>query len=259
MFSNFISGLDRPWFIHRKGYFAAKNSASKKQQYWHSLLILLMASSIGCFVSATAVETAVPVASKFPFESALLLRKILTTDSDKGPLVSLAKIACLVNEERGMHDLPNVSISRILNRSAQKHTVDQAQMHEMTHTGSDGSRPSQRVRRVGYNYRAVGECVAFGYETEEEVMRAWMNSPPHKAIILDRTYRELGIGYARSADSVPYWTMDFGMNDKSPTSNVTACPTEADMAMDEPEQINNLIPTATVTTTELSQIQMLRW
>ncbi|RKP26652.1 hypothetical protein SYNPS1DRAFT_21631 [Syncephalis pseudoplumigaleata] len=179
--------------------------------------------------------------SRIPLDSALLLRKILSSDDDDDddePSISLAKIACLINEERHAHQLSPVSVSRVLSTAAQQHTVDQAQMHEMTHTGSDGTRPSQRVRRAGYDYRAVGECVAFGYESEDEVVRAWMNSPPHRAIILDHTYRELGIGYARSADSVPYWTIDFGMNEASPVDHVAACPTDADLARSAPAELD---------------------
>ncbi|KAI8058409.1 hypothetical protein BDF22DRAFT_739816 [Syncephalis plumigaleata] len=197
--------------------------------------------------SGLSSNKAVSMLSKIPLDSALLLRKILSSDDDDNDdsSVSLAKIACLVNEERTTYGLSPVSVNRILSQAAQKHTVDQAQRHEMTHTGSDGSRPSQRVRQVGYDYRAVGECVAFGYETEAEVMRAWMNSPPHRAIILDRTYRELGIGYARSADSVPYWTIDFGMNENSPVDNVVACPTELDSSQDSPTSPHPSLTTET--------------
>jgi uncharacterized protein YkwD len=56
----------------------------------------------------------------------------------------------------------------------------------------------------------VGENIAAGYPTAKAVMRAWMRSPGHRHNILDRRFRKIGLGLARSADGTPYWVQDFG-------------------------------------------------
>ena len=63
---------------------------------------------------------------------------------------------------------------------------------KMTHDGSDGSTPAERVERAGYHYQTTGENVAQGQKTCEEVIRAWMNSPHHKENILKPEFTEIG-------------------------------------------------------------------
>ena len=75
----------------------------------------------------------------------------------------------------------------------------------MSHDGWDTT-----IRASGYPYGYWGENVAYGYTTADSVMSAWMNSPGHRANILNVHYRNLGVGCAYSASHVPYWAQDFG-------------------------------------------------
>jgi uncharacterized protein YkwD len=77
----------------------------------------------------------------------------------------------------------------------------------MSHTGSDGSSPGDRITRAGYTWSAYGENVAYGYATPEQVMNGWMNSPGHRANILNCSFKEIGVGLAQPGS---YWTQDFG-------------------------------------------------
>jgi uncharacterized protein YkwD len=77
----------------------------------------------------------------------------------------------------------------------------------MSHTGSDGSSPGDRITRAGYDWRTYGENVAYGYPTPESVMAGWMSSPGHKANILNCAFKEIGVGMAKDGY---YWTQDFG-------------------------------------------------
>jgi uncharacterized protein YkwD len=79
----------------------------------------------------------------------------------------------------------------------------------MTHEGSDGSTPAQRVERQGYHYFATGENVALGQASVAEVMDSWMNSPHHRRNILG-DFTEIGAALAEDADGRPYWAVDFG-------------------------------------------------
>ena len=73
-------------------------------------------------------------------------------------------------------------------------------LHYFAHNGADGS-PLSRIRRARYipryGFWTVGENLAYGsgrMSTPGAIMKAWMNSPEHKANILTRGYKEIGIG-----------------------------------------------------------------
>ncbi|UBF24763.1 CAP domain-containing protein [Kovacikia minuta CCNUW1] len=74
----------------------------------------------------------------------------------------------------------------------------------------------------------TGENIAAGYSTPEQVVQGWINSPGHRANLLNPSYTELGIGYyylANDTGSVnykSYWTQDFGSGDRNPSSNLPA-------------------------------------
>lgn len=92
-----------------------------------------------------------------------------------------------------------------LNTAAQRHSEDMASTGTMSHTGSDGSDPGERITRAGYTWSTYGENVAYGYSTPEQVMQGWMTSPGHKANILNCSFKEIGVGLSGT-----YWTQDFG-------------------------------------------------
>src|SRR5262249_42726718 len=70
---------------------------------------------------------------------------------------------------------------------------------------------SSRLDTAGYgNYTAWGENIAYGYQTAQEVFRAWMNSPVHRANILSATFNEIGVSLAVDAHGVIFWTQEFG-------------------------------------------------
>ena len=75
-----------------------------------------------------------------------------------------------------------------------------------SHTSLDGSTLGNRVDRQGYSWRTVAENIAVGYPTPEAVLDGWMNSPGHRANILNCALVEIGVGYDRV-----YWTQNFGI------------------------------------------------
>lgn len=89
---------------------------------------------------------------------------------------------------------------------------DLAQNHYLSHVGRDGSQPSTRVRRAGYDWKAVGENLAAGQATPEEAVAAWLTSPGHCSNLMNPAYREMGAGYALSAGDNfnVYWVQLFG-------------------------------------------------
>ncbi|QYX78752.1 CAP domain-containing protein [Streptomyces akebiae] len=118
-----------------------------------------------------------------------------------------AQVLSLVNAEREKAGCSPVTVDDKLTKAAQDHSQDMADHQNMSHTGSDGSSMSDRLARVGYRFSTAGENVAAGYGTADSVMDGWMNSPGHKANILNCAFKEIGIGLAGPGN---YWTQNFG-------------------------------------------------
>jgi uncharacterized protein YkwD len=120
---------------------------------------------------------------------------------------NVARIVELVNNERSKAGCSPVALNATLSKAAQAHSEDMASHQNMSHTGSDGSNPGDRITRAGYTWSTYGENVAYGYSTPEQVMAGWMSSAGHKANILNCSFKEIGVGLAQPND---YWTQDFG-------------------------------------------------
>ncbi|GGX05169.1 hypothetical protein GCM10010297_28440 [Streptomyces malachitofuscus] len=120
---------------------------------------------------------------------------------------AVARVVELVNAERGKAGCSPVKVNATLTEAAQNHSEDMAASGTMSHTGSDGSSPGDRITRAGYSWSTYGENVAYGYSTPEQVMQGWMTSPGHKANILNCAFKEIGVGLAQPGS---YWTQDFG-------------------------------------------------
>lgn len=118
-------------------------------------------------------------------------------------------ILALVNAERSNAGCGALTLQPQLNAAADAHSQDMADQVYFDHTGLDGSRPWDRAARAGYGGGFIGENIAQGYGTEASVMDGWMNSPGHRANILNCGYTHLGVGYA-SGQRPHYWTQLFG-------------------------------------------------
>jgi len=118
-----------------------------------------------------------------------------------------------INEARRLHGLAPVAYNYELSIAAQMHTVDMAGNPEIMHGGSDGSRPAERQRRYGYPGAYAGEAVAWGWESPVPVVEFWVNSPPHRTLILNPAATEVGVGFRAegTAPNLWYWAAEFGI------------------------------------------------
>lgn len=89
-----------------------------------------------------------------------------------------------------------------LQRAAEAHARDMAQMDRMIHRGSDGSAISDRVKRQGYRFGKVAENIAKTGRGQARAMQIWIDSPPHRSNMLMRDATQYGL--AQSGD---YWAM----------------------------------------------------
>jgi uncharacterized protein YkwD len=107
--------------------------------------------------------------------------------------------------------VPALALSRQLSQIAAGHSATMSASDNLAHRDPDGSTPSDRVRRGGYDARIVGENVASGVPTATEVVAGWLASPGHCANIMDARFTEMGIAYVvapRSGGAI-YWTQLF--------------------------------------------------
>ena len=105
-----------------------------------------------------------------------------------------------------------LTLSSTLQRAAMAHSRDMADHSAFDHKGTDGSLPSDRVARTGYKWRMIGENLASGMTTADEVGAGWINSPHHCENIMGPRFAEMGVAYffnPGSADGI-YWTQVFG-------------------------------------------------
>lgn len=102
---------------------------------------------------------------------------------------------------------PPVSLSSTLGDVALGHADDMATNNYFEHEDLHGKSPSDRVRATGYQEKLVGENIAYGPKSVDEVVQGWLDSPGHCENIMDPRFVEMGIGYATSHDSkhALYW------------------------------------------------------
>lgn len=115
----------------------------------------------------------------------------------------------IVNEERAKEGCGPVTSNDLLDTAAQRHSADMTSRDYFSHTSPDGTDPGDRITAAGYRWSTYGENIAKGQRTPAEVMQAWMNSPGHRANILNCAFKEMGIGKQDSGGG-PVWTQKFG-------------------------------------------------
>ncbi|MEV5975118.1 CAP domain-containing protein [Streptomyces sp. NPDC051921] len=118
------------------------------------------------------------------------------------------QVIALVNAERAKAGCGALTANATLTRAAQGHSDDMAARDFFDHTNPDGAGPGDRVSAAGYPWSTYGENIAMGQSSPEQVMEAWMNSPGHRANILNCDFKEIGVGIHNSGG--PYWTQVFG-------------------------------------------------
>jgi uncharacterized protein YkwD len=138
------------------------------------------------------------------------------TTQPKPPGTGLApdesQVLTLVNQQRKAAGCAALTVDPILVAVARAHSTDMAVRGYFDHTSPDGKSPFDRMREAGYKGGLMGENIAAGQPTPAAVMTAWMNSPGHRANILNCGYKVIGIGVHTLASSPYriYWTQDFG-------------------------------------------------
>ena len=142
------------------------------------------------------------------------------------PLCSYEKqVAALVNKQRAKFGLPQLRVHNRLVEAARIHSADMGQRQYFQHDSPSGETWSSRIVRCGYTRRGyrywkAGENIYYGsglYSSPVAVVKAWMASKAHRAVILTKVFRNIGIGavktdtgYGSCEGTVWFFTLDLG-------------------------------------------------
>lgn len=128
------------------------------------------------------------------FAAAYYVSTILT-GGNMAAVIS-ATLVDLTNEERQEENLGTLTVNPLLTAAAQAKADDMATLGYFSHTSPDGSQPWKWIQGAGYEYSAAGENLAVNFSDSEKVEDAWMDSPTHRANILNAKFTEIGIATA---------------------------------------------------------------
>lgn len=117
-----------------------------------------------------------------------------------GPIVmngearAIAKnIIVISNTERSRLHLSNVYENETLNKAAEQKLKDMFSKNYWDHTGPNGETAWDFIKESGYTYLLAGENLARGFPSSTETVKAWMDSPTHRANILNNKFKEIGV------------------------------------------------------------------
>ncbi len=136
------------------------------------------------------------------------LQALLASNANKDQLAQ--QVFELTNEERANEGIEPLVWNDKLAQAGADHCQDMIDRNYFAHNSPDGLTPGARATIAGYSWLWVGENIAKGYPTAEEVMEGWMNSPDHKDNILRPQFKEIGIAVRFDAMGIAYWAQEFG-------------------------------------------------
>jgi uncharacterized protein YkwD len=147
----------------------------------------------------TRIVTPIPLPTEIP------------TPTEQPINVSLVEqqIFNLTNIERVNNKLRPFNWSNAVAAVARAHSVDMRDRNFFAHVNPDGIDPFQRMRIGGIKYNGAAENIARGGRSAEQLVQGWMNSPPHRANILNPKLGTLGVGVAETSTHTLYATQDF--------------------------------------------------
>ena len=154
---------------------------------------------------------------------------LLATVPAASPAITLnsyeQQLVKIINQKRVKHGLPKLRIQAKLVTAAQSHSADMGRHKYFQHNSSSGETWNARILRYGYTnsgYRMwkAGENIYYGgglYSSPILVVRAWMRSKMHRAVILTKTFRDIGAGAVKCSSGygdchgvVWFFTLDLG-------------------------------------------------
>lgn len=119
------------------------------------------------------------------------------------------QVVNLTNQERTKRGLQPLKVATDLSNMAGVKATDMRDNHYFDHNSPKYGSPFDMMKQFGISYSYAGENIAAGQRTPQEVVNAWMNSPGHRANILNSHYTYIGVGYVQGGSYGSYWVQEF--------------------------------------------------
>lgn len=110
--------------------------------------------------------------------------------------ITVEHVVSLANVSRAENELSALELNSVLSRAAQAKADDMMLKQYFSHNTPEGYAPWKFIKDAGYSYIAAGENLAIDFHDAETMQSAWMNSPGHRANILNKNFQEIGVGIA---------------------------------------------------------------
>ncbi|OBZ18489.1 SCP-like extracellular [Bacillus sp. FJAT-27264] len=144
--------------------------------------------------SAYPEQSASPQQSAYPGQSTNP-QKSVNPEASGDSAQFVQQVLDLVNQERTKAGLKSLSLNSALSKMALAKAQDMYDNNYFDHQSPTYGSPFDMMKAFGITYNSAGENIANGQTSAEEVMNQWMNSPGHRANILNSSFTEIGIGY----------------------------------------------------------------
>jgi hypothetical protein len=152
--------------------------------------------------------------------------------------ISIEKVLSLVNAERQKAGYAPLSLSSELTTAANQKGADMFSKNYWAHVSPTGTTPWEFITKAGYQYVYAGENLAKDFDTSEEVVKAWMNSPTHKANLLKPEYTEIGLSVMNgklSGSETTLVVQEFGTRSRT-LAKVNNSPQANTKSLEQPEK-----------------------
>jgi uncharacterized protein YkwD len=125
-------------------------------------------------------------------------------------------LLCLVNRKRADEGLKALKLDRKLQKAAGRHARDMVKHDYFAHQRPGGPDLGERLDRAGWRGTHWGETIAYGCgrsSSPRATLKGWLNSPPHRQVLLSGTYKRGGLGVGAEApcgSGGAIWVLDVG-------------------------------------------------
>ncbi len=170
----------KDFFKKLKGYFIPHQDNDFKPHFFATTSILFLS---GVIVSAFLVS--------------ILQYVAISNGNNLLASVISSTLVDITNEDRISNGKGTLAINPVLVRAAQAKADDMAAKGYFAHNSPEGVTPWHWLEQAGYEFSYAGENLAVNFSDSVNVGEAWMESPTHKANILDEHFTEVGIATAQ--------------------------------------------------------------
>ena len=113
----------------------------------------------------------------------------------------------LINAERAKNGVAALSTNANASKAAQVRATEIVK--QFSHTRPNGESCFTALKEFNVSYSTAGENIAYGQPDAQSVVTGWMNSPGHRANILNANFTGSGVGVYKDSKGVYYWSQEF--------------------------------------------------